>query len=339
VSTPPGTPEDLDPTLARAWREVSADQPPPRLDDAIRAAARRAVQAGPRPASGSLVQRWRVPLSIAALLVVSASVTLMIAERDAHLPTAAPAARQKTAPAPGDAAEPRAAREALAPSEATKRAAQPTADAIAQQPLAVPPEPAESRAPAAGANAPQPAGPGGANTEASERKDAREAAAWRESDSPDGAPGAPPSTAQPPAAAKVEAPPPAAPAMRDEAAPVAREEAAPGAGAARAVEAESGTELRKKRESASDLESMMREAQTPGEADQPPGRARLKLQARPAAPAPLPDAQPLPEQWIERIRELRRQGLAAEAEASLEQFRERYPDFALPADLAPPHEH
>jgi hypothetical protein len=73
--------------LSQAWREASRDEPPASLDDAIRAAARQAVHAGPRPAAGSpFGGRWRVPLSVAAVLVVSATVTLLVAERDRHGP-------------------------------------------------------------------------------------------------------------------------------------------------------------------------------------------------------------------------------------------------------------
>jgi hypothetical protein len=71
--------------LARAWREASHDEPPAAMDDAIRAAARKAVHAGPRPAGASpFGGRWRVPLSVAAVLVVSATVTLLVAERGKH---------------------------------------------------------------------------------------------------------------------------------------------------------------------------------------------------------------------------------------------------------------
>ena len=60
--------------LARAWREASHDEPPAAMDDAIRAAARKAVHAGPRPAGASpFGGRWRVPLSVAAVLVVMPS--------------------------------------------------------------------------------------------------------------------------------------------------------------------------------------------------------------------------------------------------------------------------
>jgi hypothetical protein len=83
---------ELDALLARggrvhaAWRDASSDEPPVALDDAIRAAARRAVRARPRPAEASFTARWRVPVSIAALLVVSATLTLLLSERGEHLP-------------------------------------------------------------------------------------------------------------------------------------------------------------------------------------------------------------------------------------------------------------
>lgn len=40
-----------------------------------------------------------------------------------------------------------------------------------------------------------------------------------------------------------------------------------------------------------------------------------------------------PERWLERIRDLRRANRPAEAQQELDRFRQRYPDFALPADL------
>ena len=43
-----------------------------------------------------------------------------------------------------------------------------------------------------------------------------------------------------------------------------------------------------------------------------------------------------PQRWIERIRELRRAGKAAEAEESLREFRRQYPAYPLPEDLQPP---
>jgi hypothetical protein len=326
-------PADLDPALARAWREASGDEPPERVDDAIRAAARRAVQAGPRPAERSFVQRWRVPLSIAALIVVSASLTLMMSERDAHLPLAT------KVPAPGPAAEQGAAREAPAAAAAGKPGP-PPARAIAREPASAEAARAQRYAPAGGATAPQAAARASGGTQALERKDGGEPAAPAESDSLGAAPVESPHAPGSVPSEEVDAPTSAAPPARTEPPPAAREEAAPAGGeSARTGGSESTAEPRQKRESASDLESIMREPLDSDEEAQPPGRARLKLQARPTAPAALGNAEPAPEQWIERIRELRRQGLAAEAEASLKRFRERYPEFALPADLAAPGEH
>ena len=106
---------ELDALLARegrvhaAWRDASTGEPPAALDDAIRAAARRAVRAGPRPAGAAFAARWRVPLSIAAVLVVSATLTLLLSERGEHVPGAelrsAPVAPEADAVA-RDAAKP-----------------------------------------------------------------------------------------------------------------------------------------------------------------------------------------------------------------------------------------
>lgn len=52
--------------------------------------------------------------------------------------------------------------------------------------------------------------------------------------------------------------------------------------------------------------------------------------AREAAPAPNPER---PEQWVEKIRLLLREGRTDEARKSLEELRRRHPGFALPEDL------
>jgi len=55
-----------------------------------------------------------------------------------------------------------------------------------------------------------------------------------------------------------------------------------------------------------------------------PGMARLKA-ASPAAEAPEP--------WLQRIRQLLREGRLEEARKSLQALRERHPDFPVPEDL------
>jgi hypothetical protein len=59
-----------DPKVSAAYRELGAEEPPRALDDAILAAARRSA----RP----WTKRWAVPLSLAAVIVLSVTVTLRI---------------------------------------------------------------------------------------------------------------------------------------------------------------------------------------------------------------------------------------------------------------------
>ncbi|HSN20479.1 MAG TPA: hypothetical protein VLS49_07375, partial [Usitatibacter sp.] len=59
-----------DDKLERAYRSLAREEPPRALDEAILAAARRAVA---RP---SLARRWGIPASIAAMLVIAIGVTL-----------------------------------------------------------------------------------------------------------------------------------------------------------------------------------------------------------------------------------------------------------------------
>jgi hypothetical protein len=58
--------------LTQAYRELGAPNPPEALDEAILAASRRP----PAFAVGSWTRRWAVPLSLAAVLVLSVTVTL-----------------------------------------------------------------------------------------------------------------------------------------------------------------------------------------------------------------------------------------------------------------------
>ncbi len=68
--------EPRDSRVSAAYRELPGEGPPPALDAAIQAAARRAV--GSRPAAG---RRWQKPLSIAAVFMLAVAVSLQV-ERD-----------------------------------------------------------------------------------------------------------------------------------------------------------------------------------------------------------------------------------------------------------------
>lgn len=92
----PGPDMENDPQLAAAYRAGADATPPAHLDDAIRAAARREVAAGPRRSG---VRRWALPVSLAAVLVLSVSVVTLMREQGADRPESmiSPPAQNPTA--------------------------------------------------------------------------------------------------------------------------------------------------------------------------------------------------------------------------------------------------
>ena len=85
MSQPPSDNMERDNQLMAIYRAASADAPPAALDDAIRAAARRAVGARPRPAGITALHSWRVPLSVAAVMVLSVSMVTLLREEAPEL--------------------------------------------------------------------------------------------------------------------------------------------------------------------------------------------------------------------------------------------------------------
>ena len=68
---------DDDDKILRRYRELPREEPPRHLDDAILAAARRAVHTRPAPLvvpTGR--QRWYFPLAAAAIIVLAVAVTM-----------------------------------------------------------------------------------------------------------------------------------------------------------------------------------------------------------------------------------------------------------------------
>ena len=97
---------ESDPQLAAMYRAGADAAPPAHLDDAIRAAARREVAAGPRRAAA---RRWAVPVSLAAVLVLSVSVVTVMREQGADRPESlipVPETPAVAAQAPREVAEP-----------------------------------------------------------------------------------------------------------------------------------------------------------------------------------------------------------------------------------------
>jgi hypothetical protein len=182
-----GSPADepIDPGLARLYREAAHDEPPARLDAAIRAAARREARAQPRelaPAAGEVAAprasgpaqparamarpfrlTWRLPLSLAAVMVLSVSVVSLMTERDGERTVEpsrsasqpkregmrTPELRSRPLPAPGEPASPGALPDrrdtTIGPETARSGEAQERTDA-AQPPAALAREKAEAEA-------------------------------------------------------------------------------------------------------------------------------------------------------------------------------------------------
>ena len=95
---------ERDPRLDRLYREAVHETPPAHLDAPILAAARREVGARPRSITSTL-RRWHVPVSIAAVVIVSVSLVVLVREEGgegivpAPVPAVAPPAGQADAPA------------------------------------------------------------------------------------------------------------------------------------------------------------------------------------------------------------------------------------------------
>src|SRR5262245_29384721 len=70
---------ERDSRLDLLYRDTPREAPPAHLDAAIQAAARREVGARPRSVSSRLL-RWRVPLSLAAVVVLSVTLVTLIGE-------------------------------------------------------------------------------------------------------------------------------------------------------------------------------------------------------------------------------------------------------------------
>lgn len=292
-----GTPgaEVREPRLDRLYRETGHEGPPAHLDAAILAAARRAV--GARPLSSAL-RRWRVPVSIAALVVLSVSLVTLVQEEGGDelmkvAPDTPPAAKlSETAPPP-------------APQPAQADAARLTGPSPAARPEPAGPAPSDDRRAVAqlGAMADRP------------QRDSVTAVASGAGTATAPEPAAKPSPQPFLAAPRVEeraaAVPQAAPALEDRAvrAPAAAAQRSAGSAATGAPAAEA--------ESAKALARSVR-SPAPGQDKAPPWQGYEK--------------EP-PQKWLDRIAELRRQGEIAAAGEMLAEFKRRFPDHPVPAEL------
>ena len=362
--------DDLEQMLAASrelrsrYRAASQEQPSAQVDDAIRAHARRAVGARPRSIAAPFGASWRVPLSIAAVLVLSVTLTVMVTRQDRHVPTAeSPPAR--------DALSQGAPASAPAESSQQPQSQQPPQAAVPSATRQL----SRDQVPLADTRAPQEA-KGSASTEenAPERREKTRAAKTPEVQSSAAKDSASPELYQAPAPApsldesklKKEAQPfPAAPAAP--AAPsVPRAEPAPAAAppAQTAVRAEAMRE-HERDQAVSETGAGQRgvvtgrqDAAKPSSANAADAQSNLKaepsaagsLEARGArqkqvAPAtagasaqsaPPPPAAPWesdPKAWLRHIETLVRDKHMSEARDSFKAFRQRYPAYPLPSEF------
>lgn len=135
-----------DDDISRRYRELPREEPPRQLDDAIRAAARRAAHTRPAPLvvpTGR--QRWYFPLAAAAIIVLAVAVTMHVdREQPGEEIVSAPAAPQPEHRRKTESADSRELRDTAPPRELQK----------AQEPSAASPAPAEAPPPVATQDAP-----------------------------------------------------------------------------------------------------------------------------------------------------------------------------------------
>jgi hypothetical protein len=329
---------DRDPALDRAYRAADRDEPPARLDDAIRAAARREVGARPQTAGGGGLRAWRVPVSIAAMLVVGVSlVTLVREEHPQVLEVPPPAPPASTAHTETEQVRPKAFEETARVKNDAPRDAAPAKDTAAATPagkLATAPAEAQAQA---GSGAP--AGLDEkvrleAKRERRDQADVMGSVAGNVAAPPAQEPqrqvpqafGAPETrAAEAPAPAAVAAPAPkpnpAPPALADSLAQAAPRPGAPPPPAPKPM-----------------AKPVPRaEIQAPSApVAEPPADVRMTQPAPPLAKAQMEGdyaGLDTPDKWLARIRELRKQGRLPEAAKALAEFRQRHPGYVLPPDL------
>lgn len=277
--------------LSSIYAALPRETPPDHLDAAILAAARRAAGSRLRKPTRALPVAWRLPFAVAAVVVLSVSlVTLMIDEGDQQRP----GPQRPAAPAAG----------------ALETKPQMKSPAIAERPA-----PVEQRASNAGSQ-----GEPMAKTEIPKRladrgdvpRETMAAPAIAESRKAE--PIAQPLAEESVGRAEVRraVPPAAVPAPA--AVPMAEAPAAAGRGEDRAVmteRAEGGMRDRR--------QGVMAEGE------------RMAVDQATRVKQLLGDlAEAAPEAWLDKIRELRRDGREGDADAVLDEFRRRFPAYPVP---------
>ncbi len=298
---------------SRAYKSAESDLPPPAMDDAIRAAARRAVKSQPHPVGKSWIARYSAPLSAAALVMLTVSIGFVAME---ERPELAPA-RLTEGVRPG----------VTTPAAAAMGAPETAAPEVVQSPVGVP-------------MAPTP-----------EKKAMRERSAYAAQErltSPKTDSAQRPNevaVAAPVAVGKttptfVADPAPVADTRREkraENAELSKQEMSP---EKQAIGSITGAGLSARNDAPRPAQKVAAPASAAAMiAPSVTSRSAATPQAYapPAPPAPLASmadtADEPPEKWLKRILELKQVGKTRESDEELAKFRKRYPDYVLPEAL------
>ncbi len=333
------TDEPRDPQIARAYRDAvdndpASSHPTAALDDAIRAAARRAANTGPETLAAAgrrsdsikrgFLRTWQTPLAAAATVALAVGVAIKVydsGEADVRsersqsmpsLPMAAPAPKSTPAVAIDKADSAVADRAPVRDTAPRAQAESKVIGETTQQTPAASPRPERASRPTA--EAPPPGVPlpeemvakrKEAVTAELERPKARE-----ESDASPSIANTPPAPAAPPPIAQAGA----SASLRPNA-PAVRQQSADGR---LAMQAEPAPSASRSLNHLPERRAVMEDRMAPGGAV---STLIAQLATRPA------DA------WIEEIRALKRAGRIADANTLRSEFQKRFPDTRLPDDL------
>jgi hypothetical protein len=310
---------ERDRRLDAAWSAASREEPPPSLDAAIRAAARRAVDAAPRPKRD---KHWWYPLATAATVAVLAVGILQLTPPEQVAPTIVANMTGTPREANKDVARP------VAPADT--KTVEPSAAITAPSPTATPSPPAQAPARRARGVATGSVAGERALAPASESDTPKQSlAAKREFAAQDKLASAKPDTAAantaptPSAAAPAPVAPPRSEPFPAAAAPEPRRDAYADERKA-AANAPAGAAAPQFARSAAAPSA--EEAQT---RDRVAGAKVATVKAKEGAARSV-------EEWIKRIRDLKNAGRQDEAAKELAVFRNEYgerADALLPADL------
>jgi hypothetical protein len=307
--------EQRDEELSRIYRDAEGPRPPQRVDDNVLAASERVAGLVRRPAGIGFARRWGVPVALAATVLVTSTLALMVYERESGVDAVAPKA-------------PRAGRtpkvSPAGPALAEQPAKSPPAEPRAEPPEKSPPGELRSAAPAPAAPSPQAAAP---------LDRAKPPTVETALSSERRATGQPARVPEVPRGVEIlrrseelrPTPTAAAPAANVRAGTIPPQPPVPDA------------------QRVFDAQQQIRPVQAPAAAPAPSSNvvreSASTLQGSSVGAGivsrlAVPEAKErTPEKWLDDIRKLRLEGKMAEADRELAGFKKRYPDYRLPEDL------